>query len=160
MSEGNGVLMGGRLSGLKVGKSGKGKRAAAGKGSKGEVGRWRWWLTVSMGCGIPCLSLALSSIGGRLLVQGHRLLGLGAMGLCCTVLAVSLSHLAWAVKDVTRSKGWQAWCLAVAIDLSLVLGELSMVSGFELWVVQVVMVAVTVCSAVLNCWAFLRGDHK
>jgi hypothetical protein len=79
-----------------------------------------------------------------------------ALGLCCSVLAVSLSHLAWAVRDITRSAWWQAWCLAAAIDLSLVLGELAGVAGFELWVVPVVMVSVTVVSAVLNCWAFLR----
>jgi hypothetical protein len=37
-----------------------------------------------------------------------------------------------------------------------VLGELAGVAGFRLWVVPTVMVAVTVVSAVLNCWAFLR----
>lgn len=113
-------------------------------------------ITVGMGCGIPCLSLALSSIGGRLCVAGHAWLGGAALVLCCSVLAVSLSHLAWAVRDITRSAWWQSWCVAAAIDLSLVLGELAGVAGFGLWVVTAVMVAVTVVSAVLNCWAFLR----
>jgi hypothetical protein len=58
---------------------------------------------VGLGAGIPGLSLALSSIGGRLLEQGHGYLGCGAMALCCSVLAVSLSHLAWAVRDITGS---------------------------------------------------------
>jgi hypothetical protein len=111
---------------------------------------------VAIGCGIPCLSLALSSIGGQLIQSGERALGVGVLGLCCAVLAVSLSHLAWAVKDITKSRGWQSWCLAGAIDLSLVLCELALVAGFSLWVVPVVMVSVTVVSAVLNCWAFLR----
>lgn len=120
------------------------------------VSRARVGITVGMGCGVPGLSLALSSIGGRLLVEGHVGLGAGALGLCCLVLAVSLSHLAWAVRDITRSAWWQSWCLAGAIDLSLVLGELAGVAGYESWVVAAVMVAVTLVSAVLNCWAFLR----
>ena len=118
----------------------------------------RRWITVGMGCGIPLLSLALSSIGGRLLLEGHYGLGASALVLCCTVLAVSLSHLAWAVQDITRSARWQSWCLAVAIDTSLVLGELAGVVGFHLWVVPAVMASVTVVSAVLNCWAF--SMHK
>jgi hypothetical protein len=121
-----------------------------------SVSRARRWITVGMGCGIPCLSLALSSIGGRLCMGDRLLLGGSALGLCCAVLAVSLSHLAWAVRDITGSARWQSWCLAGAIDLSLVLGELAAVAGFSLWVVPVVMVAVTAVSAVLNCWAFLR----
>jgi hypothetical protein len=65
--------------------------------------RWRRPITVGVGCGIPGLSLALSSIGGRLLVAGHSGLGVAALGLCCSVLAVPLSHLAWAIRDITRS---------------------------------------------------------
>jgi hypothetical protein len=110
---------------------------------------------VAAGCGIPLLSLGLSSIGGRLLVEGHRGLGGAALVLCCTVLAVSLSHLAWSVRDITGSSRWQAWCLAVAVDLSLVLGELASVAGFSLWVVPCLMAAVTVASCVLNTHAFL-----
>jgi hypothetical protein len=72
------------------------------------------------------------------------------------VLAVSLSHLASAIQDITRSEPWQAWCLAVAVDLAVVLCELSRVAGFESWVVPVLMGCVTVASAGLNCWAFLR----
>jgi hypothetical protein len=85
-------------------------------------------------------------------------LGCAALVLRGAVLAVSLSHLAWAIQDITRSAVWQAFCLAGAIDLSMVLCELARVAGFELWVVPVLMGAVTVASAGLNCWAFLR--HK
>jgi hypothetical protein len=48
---------------------------------------------------------------------------------------------------------------AVAVDLSLVLGELARVAGFDLWVVPVVMGSVTLVSAMLNCWAFLRAER-
>ena len=137
------------------------KRRPVSKGKPAvTVSRARRWITVGLGAGIPCLSLALSSIGGRLVSEGHRALGVGALGLCCAVLAVSLSHLAWAVRDITGSSRWQSWCLAGAVDVSLVLGELAMVSGFSLWVVSAVMVAVTVVSAVLNCWAFLAHKCK
>jgi hypothetical protein len=109
-----------------------------------------------MGCGIPLLSLGLSSSGGRLLEQSHIGLGVSALVLCCSVLAVSLSHLAWAIRDITRSYLWQAWCLAVAVDVAVVLCELCQVAGLELWVGPVLMGALTAASAGLNCWAFLR----
>jgi len=140
-----------------AGMNGQAKRSGKRRQTGGRtISRARYWITVGMGCGIPCLSLALSSIGGRLCREGYTGLGVGALGLCCSVLSVSLSHLAWAVRDITRSATWQAWALALAIDSSLVLGELAGVAGFQLWVVSAVMVCVTVVSAVLNCWAFLR----
>ena len=138
----------------------KGKTRQRGKRAARVVSRGRRGITVGMGCGIPCLSLALSSIGGRLCQDGQHVLGGSALALCSAVLAVSLSHLAWAVRDITGSARWQAWCLAGAIDLSLVLGELAGIGGFRLWVVPVVMGSVTVVSAVLNCWAFLRHAGK
>jgi hypothetical protein len=116
----------------------------------------RRWLTVGMGCGIPGLSLALSSLGGQLLRASQIWLGGGSLALCASVLAVSLSHLAAAVQDITRSARWQGWCLAVAIDVSLVLCELARVAGEDCWLVLGLMSAVTAASMGLNCWAFLR----
>ena len=138
---------------------GKAKRVKAPKAKPAvSMTALRRTLTVGMGCGIPGLSLALSTMGGRLMCESKWGLGAGALVLCGTVLAVSLSHLAWAIRDITKSALWQSWCLAVAIDLAVVLCELSRVAGFELWVVPVLMGCVTVASAGLNCWAFLR--HK
>jgi hypothetical protein len=140
--------------------NGTGKRRARGRAASGRGnparGQARRWITLGLGTGIPGLSLALSSIGGRLVAEGHGVLGGAALALCCSVLAVSLSHLAWAIRDITRSAWWQAWCLALAVDCSLVLGELAGIAGYTSWVVAAVMVSVTVCSAVLNCWAFAR----
>jgi hypothetical protein len=113
-------------------------------------------ITVALGCGIPCFSLALSAVGGRLLLEQQYALGAFSLTLCCAVLAVSLDHLAWAIKDITKSNSWQSWCIAAAIDLSLVMCELAGVAGFSLWIVPCIMVSVTVTSAALNCWAFLR----
>jgi hypothetical protein len=137
----------------------QGKRQAKPRQVK-AVSRARRWITVGLGCGIPALSLALSSIGGRLVSEQHMYLGSGCLVLCCGVLAVSLSHLAWAIRDITGSARWQSWALAAAVDASLVLGELAGVAGFRLWVVPVVMVAVAVVSAALNCWAFLAHRCK
>jgi hypothetical protein len=142
------------LSGYVVGT--KAKRKAKSVVSARSVSMARKYITIGLGCGIPGLSLALSSVGGNLVNQGHGWLGAAFLGLCSSVLAVSLSHLAWAVRDITGSSRWQSWCLAGAIDLSLVMGELAGVAGLDMWIVSVVMVGVTAVSMVLNCWAFLR----
>jgi hypothetical protein len=136
----------------------KRQRRAARRVAPRTISAARRWLTLGMGCGIPGLSLALSSIGGRLATEGLPWHGGAALGLCCGVLAVSLSHLAWAIRDITGSARWQAWCLAGAIDAGLVLGELAGVAGFAFWAVPVLMWAVAVTSAALNGWAFL--GHK
>src|SRR5262245_50140110 len=81
-----------------------------------QVSSARRWITVGMGCGIPCQALALSSIGGRLCQEGQRGLGVAVLAVCCGVLEVSLSHLAWAIRDITGSARWQSRCLAVAVD--------------------------------------------
>lgn len=118
-------------------------------------------ITVAMGCGIPLLSLVLSHLGGSLLADGSELLGLLALVLCVSVLIVSLSHLAWAIGDITKSRTSANWCLAITVDMSLVLAELVGVfgtpEGVELLRVGL-MVSVTIASMVLNCWAFLQ--HK
>ncbi len=118
--------------------------------------RLRTALTVGMGCGIPALSLSLSSTGGALLASGHTTLGVTCLGLCATVLAVSLSHLASAIRSITHSLPWQAWALAVAVDVTLVTCELTRVNGFEAWLVPVIMLGVTLASMILNVYAFLN----
>src|SRR4051812_27249052 len=45
-------------------------------------------ITVGMGVGIPGLTLALTTVAGRLAMAGHRLLAGGIVGVCSTVLAV------------------------------------------------------------------------
>jgi hypothetical protein len=137
---------------------GRKPRKAARKTTARTVSTARRIITVGMGCGIPALSLALSSVGGSLLREQHYVLGSTALMFCAAVLAVSLSHLAWAIRDITGSSPWQSWCLAGAVDVSLVLGELAHVAGFESWVVPAVMASVSIVSAVLNCWAFI--GHK
>ncbi len=142
----------------KQAKGGKGKprSSASTKPAPTLRASSRRFLCIGMGTGIPLLSLSLSSIGGRLVADGHVALGTAALGLCCAVLAVSLSHLAWAVGDITRSSRWQSWSLAIVVDVALVLCELACVAGASWWLVQTVMASVTASSAFLNCWAFLR----
>lgn len=121
-------------------------------------------ITVAMGAGIPLFSLGLSTVAGTLARSGYGVLSGSALLLTAAVLAVSLSHLAWAVRDITRSALWASWSLAVAFDLALVLGEMVHVYAVEAGLgtlVTVIMAAVCGVSMVLNVWAFLCGPtHK
>ncbi len=113
-------------------------------------------LTVALGIAIPMLSLSLSKISGQLaLDQSYWLAGF-AFALCVSVLAVSLSHLAWAIEDITGSEWKASWALAVTIDLALVCCELTQVwaTGLET-VTTILMVSVCGFSMVLNVWAFI-----
>lgn len=117
------------------------------------------WLTVAMGVAIPLLSLSLSTVAGTLARTGHTGLALAGLGLCATVLAVSLSHLAWAVRDITASGPKASWALAVATDLTIVLCESVHVFADDAGIgclVTAMMVSVTLASMALNVWAFLR----
>lgn len=127
-----------------------------------STAQMRFALTITLGIWIPLFSLGLSHVGGTLLQQDKtvaHLLGLMALGLMACVLVVSLSHLAWAVGNITRSPLWASWLLAVSFDLALVLGELTHVAASEAGlglVMYSIMCAVCVLSMFLNCWAFLK----
>jgi cation transport ATPase len=120
-------------------------------------------VTVLMGAAIPLLSLSLSSLGGSLLAGGQWSLGLVALALCVCVLGVSLDHVAFAVRSITKSPAWASWLLATACDASLVLGELSGVFASEVDVYYLrmgLMFSVTIASQVLNIFAFLAHRPK
>ncbi|MDY3554222.1 hypothetical protein R5W24_003341 [Gemmata sp. JC717] len=119
--------------------------------------------TLVMGIVIPLLSLGLSNAGGMLARNDHNALAVLAFGLMGCVLTVSLSHLAWAVGDITKSPRWASWLLAITFDMVLVLAELCHVSAEAAGVGTVVatmMVAVAMLSMFLNCWAFLKYPTK
>lgn len=119
------------------------------------VSALRRWTTIGAGCGIPALSLGLSSVGGSLCEAGMPMLGAATLTLCCGVLAVSLSHLAKAFRDITHSRPWQSWAMAVVVDCSLIVCELARVNGYASWTATGIMAGVTLFSMWLNCWAFL-----
>lgn len=128
-----------------------------------SVATQRKWITLAMGCGIPVLSFLLSSAGGHLVADGrtwvYYALGFMAFGLCSCALAVSLTHLADAIGDITRSSRRASWLLAVAFDSALIFGELvrSLASEADVgWTVGAIMMMVVVFSMGLNCWAFFR----
>ena len=123
------------------------------------VSRYKFNLTVALGVFIPVMSLATSKIAGTL--AGHGCYALAAFEalIGVAVLAVSLSHLAWAIRDVTGSGCKASWALAVALDCSLVLCELVHVTAGESGINAVcwaVVTVVAVFSMVLNCHAFLN----
>jgi hypothetical protein len=99
------------------------KPAARPVASALTAARIKFWATITMGVLLPLLSLGLSSVGGNLARHNHYALAAFALVLMTCVLVVSLSHLAWAIGDITRSPSWACWLLAVAFDLLLVLGE-------------------------------------
>ena len=139
---------------------GKAKKPAARHGASAvTAARIKFVATVVLGVLLPLLSVGLSSVGGNLARHGHLMLSAFAFGLMVWVLTVSLSHLAWAIFDITRSPGWACWLLAIACDMLLVLGELCHVAAEDagVWLVtSVMMAAVCLLSMFLNCWAFLR----
>ena len=118
-------------------------------------------MTVALGVGIPLLSLAMSKVAGTLASHGHLALAVFAFALMLAVLGVSLSHLAWAVGNITRSGGRASWSLAIALDLSLVLVEMTNVyaAGLGLtWVCYAVMASVAAARMALNVYAFLEHE--
>lgn len=143
-------------------------KTATAKGSKGSKGRTvkltgrnasrvKTGATITMGILLPLVSLALSNTGGARLLDGHYALAALSFVLMGTALAVSLSHLAWAIQDITRSATWASWALAVAFDAALVLCELChVVDGGASLVTGALMGAVCMVSMFLNCWAFLN----
>lgn len=143
-----------RLNGTKV----KASKAAR-KAMVARQPRLALILTITMGIAIPLLSLSLSTVAGTLARTGHAALACGGLALCATVLAVSLSHLAWSVSDITKSGTAASWALAIATDLTIVLCESVHVFADDAGIgtlVTTMMVAVTLASMALNVWAFLR----
>lgn len=118
--------------------------------------------TVTMGILLPLLSLGTSHVAGNLARSGHYALAVFAVALMGCVLVVSLSHLAWAIGDVTRSARWACWALAVAFDLLLVMGETCHVTAASAGVGGVATAIMTVVCGVsmfLNVWAFLHHQQ-
>lgn len=125
--------------------------------------RYKTALTVALGILIPLLSVCASKVAGTLFLNGHYALAAFGAAVGGAVLAVSLSHLAWAIADVTGSGPRSSWALAVALDCSLVLCELVHTSAADCGLCAVcwcVLVAVAVFSAVLNVHAFINHKAK
>lgn len=121
--------------------------------------RYKRRLTIALGVFIPLMSVAMSKVAGTLSSHGHHGLAAFGAGIGAAVLAVSLSHLAWAIRDITGSGPRSSWALAVALDCSLVLCELTHVQAADAGLVAVcwvVLAVVAVFSMVLNCHAFLN----
>jgi hypothetical protein len=140
--------------------------AAPRKSSLPTTASMRRYLTIVMGCFIPALSYFLSLSAGTMIVEGgatnYTLAGF-AFVLMAAVLGVSLPHLASAIRDITHSGPRLSWLLAVAFDLTLVFCELahSLSTAHSIgWVLVAFMVATSVLSAGLNCWAFFHHEER
>ena len=112
-------------------------------------------LTTVLGIGIPAMTLALSYIGGSLWYTGRTGLALAAGALVLCVLAVSLTHVARAIREVSGTEVWLSWAMAIAIDAGLVVCELATVgSAVEQYMCWAVVTCVAAASAALNVYAF------
>lgn len=129
-----------------------------------QTGRARKAITIGMGVGIPALSVSFSSMGGTLLAQGGTtmIFGVILIALCCVILAVSLPHLVSAISDITKSKYSHCVCMAIAIDMGIVILELTLALGMNsiYWSRIFVMLSLTLASMILNCWAFFNHNGK
>lgn len=120
-------------------------------------------ITILLGIAIPALSLTLSHIAGTLAISGFYPLAIFAALCGFAILLVSLSHLSEAIKDITKASGWQAWLMAITLDLSIVCGELigvqAEVAGLHFWCTGL-MVVVGLFSMALNCHAFTMPKQR
>lgn len=137
------------------------KRATGKRARQKQLNRLENVLTLVLGCGIPALSLALSRIAGAQFAAGHVNLAAVSAGLVLCVLAVSLSHVAEAIREVTGAERWLSWALAVAIDASLVSCEVtSVTTEVEGVVCLLVIIGVATVSAALNVYAFKLSQQR
>ena len=82
-----------------------------------------------------------------------------AAGVLACTLACSLSHLAEAIKHITRSCRWLSWALAVAFDVALVCSELTITLAADAGIGMIawaVMIGVGLLSCMLNVYAFFH----
>jgi len=94
----------------------------------------------------------------------QQALGAAILGLVAVVLiALSLAHLAYGIELVTRSPQWEAWAMAIGIDLGFVALELAKITANQRTMksiahsLNVAILATLVGSAVLNAFAFMAG---
>lgn len=121
------------------------------------VSRARTAITVVMGTGIPAVSLYTSHRAGELFTANAYMCGAMFLIVCVTILALSLSHLATAIGDITRSSHRDSWLLAIALDAGIVVCELTRAAGHDGGALATLfLVGITGASMLLNCWAFLN----
>lgn len=123
------------------------------------MGLARRAVTIGLGCGIPAFCLYTSHRGGQLLSNGAWACGGMLLAICITMLALSLSHLAEAVRDVAKLSPRNSWLMAAALDCGIVACELTQAAGHDGgWLATAFLIGITGASMLLNSWAML--GHK
>lgn len=118
-------------------------------------------MTVALGVFIPAISLTMSSQSANMFAAGNLVLGAAFAGLVFVVLAVSLTHLAEAVEDLTGSNHFISWCTAITFDACLVAFEVAHKTvAKDDWTVTVMIAVVALISAALNVHAFRLGQAR
>lgn len=114
---------------------------------------WRNMLAMAM----PLFALVLAKVAGTLAQGGKTELACfaGTIGVSC--LLVSLADCKQSIQAITGVLTWQAWAVAITVDLAIVVGELVLTFapelGLDVWV-GALMVAVGVFSMGFNAFAF------
>ena len=102
------------------------------------------------------MSIFLAKEGGDALSKGQVgvYIGLFGLALCLANLSLSLSHLARAMGDITRSGVFASWSSAIVLDGAIIFCECLTVAGFGNLGVDTAMGVLTLVSMLGNCWAF------
>lgn len=95
----------------------------------------------------------------RIRRQGAAAIAIG--GVAATLTALSLSHLAHGISIVTGAPAWEAWAMAVGIDIAMIGTEMTMLTtatdkvrgAIRRWANGVVVGTLS-GSAVMNAFAF------
>lgn len=116
----------------------------------------------------PVRSVAIKS--NRKMARKMKRQGLSAVGVglvAATLTGLSLSHLAHGIEIVTVSPAWEAWAMAVGIDLGFVALELSQLTAATEKVQKQIskftrpaIVGTLVGSAAMNAFAFASGTSN
>lgn len=118
-------------------------------------------MTVALGAFIPAISLTMSSQAANMFQAGNVVLGGLFAALVFVVLAVSLTHLAEAVEDLTGSTCFISWATAIAFDACLVAFEVAHKTiAKDDWTVTLMITVVALISAALNVHAFRLGQTR
>lgn len=95
----------------------------------------------------------------RMRRQGAAAIAIGAVA--TTLTALSLSHLAHGISIVTGAPGWEAWAMAVGVDVAMIGSEMTMLTTatesvrakIRRWANGVV-IGTLAGSAIMNAFAF------
>lgn len=92
--------------------------------------------------------------------RNKKIVGVVMAGVALVLTGLSLSHLAHGIEIVTHSPSWEAWAMAIGVDLGFIVVEVAKLTVDEKTGrdicrnANVIIVGTMVGSAILNAFAF------